>query len=132
MVTGNQDLGVCYGFINPKLNHFFFRIRGYCGNKFCINYWFLDCWIRKPNSVTDWWIWNAFFWIMDFWIRNAYFYYGLVDPECFFLMMDFWMWNAYFELRSGGYEILPEVSIRKFSGFHNPKCKRNKYSSSVF
>ena len=23
MVTENRDLGVCYRFINPKLNHFF-------------------------------------------------------------------------------------------------------------
>jgi len=112
--------GVCYGFINPELNFFFFRMRGCSGSNFCINYWFPNCWIRTPNSVKDSWIQNAFFWITDFWIWNAYFCYGLEDPECFFWMLDFLMWNVYFELQIGGSKILPEVSIWNFSRFHNP------------
>jgi len=72
----NQDLGVCYRFIIPKVNHVAFRMRECFRNKVCINCWFLDYWIQKPN-----------------------FYYGLVDLEWFFSIMDFWIWNAYFELR---------------------------------
>jgi len=54
---------------------------------------FFKLWIFESGihiSVTDWWIRNAFF--------N----------------------DAYFELRIGGSEILPEVPIQNFSGFHNP------------
>ena len=51
---------------------------GCSGSKVCINYWFLDCWILKPN-----------------------FYYGLVDLWWFFSITDFWIRNAYFELRIG-------------------------------
>jgi len=39
----------------------------------------------------------------------------------FFLMIDFLILNTYFELRIGGSKILPEVPIRNFSGFYNPK-----------
>ena len=74
-----RDLGVCYGFINPEVNHVVFRMREYSGSKICKNCWFSDCWIRKPN-----------------------FYYRLVDPEWFFSIMDFWIYNAYFELWIGG------------------------------
>ena len=34
------------------------------------------------------------------------------------------MWNVYFELRIGGSKNLSEVSIRKFSGFHNLEGKK--------
>jgi len=28
VVIGNRDPGVCYGFINPEVNHFVFQMRG--------------------------------------------------------------------------------------------------------
>ena len=72
------DMGVCYGFINPEVNHVAFWMRGCSGSKVCINYWFSNCWIQKPN-----------------------FYYGLMDPQWFFSIMNFWIRNTYFELRIG-------------------------------
>jgi len=71
-----RDLGVCYGFINPEVNHVAFQMTGCSESKVCINCWFMDCWIQKPN-----------------------FYYELVDPQWFFSIMDLWIQNAYFELR---------------------------------
>jgi len=59
------------------------------------------------NFVTDWWIRNVFF---EQWIF-----------ECEMYILNY-------EL----VEILPEVPIQKFSRFHNPECKKNKYSSSAF
>ena len=38
-----RDLRVCYGFINPKVNHVAFWMRECFGSKICINYWFPDC-----------------------------------------------------------------------------------------
>jgi len=37
-VIRNWDMGVCYGFINPELNIFFFLMRGCSKSNFCINY----------------------------------------------------------------------------------------------
>jgi len=122
------------------MNHGSFRMRGYSGSKVYINYWFLDCWIWKPN-----------------------FYYRLVDLEWFLLILDFWIRNAYFELRIDGSrmifsimdvlhlfilnwhyyssttgsinlkdyrmrqsENLPEAPIQKFTEFHNPKYRKKK------
>jgi len=48
-------------FINLEVNHVAFQMKGCFGSKVCINCWFSDCWIRKPN-----------------------FYYGLVDLKWFF------------------------------------------------
>jgi len=98
------------------------------GNKICINYWFPDCWIRKPDL-----------------------YYGLVDPEWFFTIMDFWIRNAYFELRIGGsrrdfsimdvlhflfwintiIHVLPKASIWEITGCTNPKIYRKRQSENL-
>jgi len=111
-----RNLGVCYGFINPEVNHVAFWMRGCSRSKVCINYWFSDCWIQKPN-----------------------FYYGLMDPEWFFSIMDFWIHNAYFELRwffqlwmfcilfifiNTIIHVLSEASIRENTGCANPKIYR--------
>jgi len=116
VVTANRVLGLCYGFINPKLNHFFFRMRGYSGRKFYINYWFSRCWIQKPNSVTDWWIQNIFFLIMKFWIWNACFCYGLMDLEIFFLNDGFLNVKCIFWIT--------DWWIRNFTRSVNPKFFR--------
>ena len=107
----------------------YFPDGGCSGSKVCINCWFLDCWIRKPN-----------------------FYYELLDPEWIFSILDFWIQNAYFELRISrsimvfsmdvlhffyfGLTLqfmyyqkhqsgrLPNAPIQKFTKFHNPKCKK--------
>ena len=92
----------------------------------CINYWFPDCWIRKPN-----------------------FYYGLVDLEWFFLIMDFWIQNAYFELRIGEsrmvfsnvlhflfwidtiIHVISEASIQEITGCANPKIYWKRQSKNL-
>ena len=91
------DLVLCYGFINPEVNHVAFWMRGCSKNKVCINYWFSDCWIWKPNFYyglvdPEWFFFNygflnpeCIFWITDWRIRNGFFIFG-----CFAFFL-FWI-----------------------------------------
>ena len=75
------DLGVCYGFINPEVNHVAFQMRGCSGSKVCIN---IDFWIAESGSpifITDWWIQNDFFQLWIFESGMHILNYELADPE---------------------------------------------------
>jgi len=90
-----------------------FRMRGCSRSKFCINCWFLECWIWKSNSDTDWWIWNAFF-----------FNYGFLNPECIFLLRI--GKSGILSLNDGFFNVecifwITNWWIQKFIGSVNPK-----------
>ena len=101
----------------------FFFMKECSGSKFCINYWFMDCWIRKPNSVTDWCIQNVFFFnyeilnpmnisVTDLWIHNVFFNDEFLNVKCIFWITDWWI------------KKISEVPIQNFSEFHNHECKK--------
>ena len=103
-------------------------MRGCSRSKICINYWFIDCWIWKPN-----------------------FYYGLVDPEwffnygflnleCIFWITDWWIQNDFFQLWifciffiwiNTIIHVLPEASIRENTRCTNPKIYRKHQSKNL-
>jgi len=120
---------VCYGFINPEVNHVAFWMRGCSGSKVCINIDFRIAESGSPISITDWCIRNDFF---QLWISESRMHilnYGLVDSEWFFQLWMFCiflfgltlLFMYYRKYQSGR---LPDVPIRKFTKSANPKIYR--------
>jgi len=120
-----RDLGVCYGFINPEANHVAFWMRGCSGSKVCINCWFLDSWIWKPNFYyglvdPEWFfsITECIFWIMDWRIHNGFFNYGCFAFFYFRLTLSFMYYWKHQSRR------LPDVPIQNFTRSVNLKIYR--------